>query len=589
MAKALSVAKCTLLAVDFASKDDIASLHNLCALRPDALPANLVLRILLTYLPETIPAESYIPLVEQLTAAKSTLPPDEHASLDLSSIHDTTDADAKHRANRVHLYDLRSDKYPSEGPGDDLTLFLCHRAYRVDQETGLLALVANLIRPFATTNDYLRCWYLSVLLPLYRLQYDYHPQRDLTLSVLEFEDISAARGVDLLLANATKTSSDLGDGIICRDLRGLVAPWLSGNFRSHRRLAQQSPTDTETLVDGRRISLSGNTQDTVTNHDWEYVFAWLVHRAATDFVTVINAVELWDGPSDVDFDGLGKAQDYLDAETLKKLDKRYAQAMFASCYVVDQNCKQAIDGAHDVLVRLASLLDFEPPPDLATSVEQLPLLDEHAARLNQETSPKLLQPDRLLEPEHALTSPTLETYMLLQMFVYSAYQLQALGQSISIGNVARMRYFDNADEQLAVLQKIVSALAQKGKRDDRQWQTDRSRLVWLWNWNLDPAEENARQGAGPLGRVDRDLLERNILRAMIDTSSEWVFMPRLCPLLTLIDYSLIERIYLDEKQESTRLSMETLQQIILAEAMRCYDSASNGNRTRGSMKKASDM
>jgi len=37
------------------------------------------------------------------------------------------------------------------------------------------------------------------------------------------------------------------------------------------------------------------------------------------------------------------------------------------------------------------------------------------------------------------------------------------------------------------------------------------------------------------------------------------------------------------------MSMETLEHVVLAKAMEAYDGASNGNRTRGGMKKASDM
>ena len=51
----------------------------------------------------------------------------------------------------------------------------------------------------------------------------------------------------------------------------------------------------------------------------------------------------------------------------------------------------------------------------------------------------------------------------------------------------------------------------------------------------------------------------------------------------------MDRFYVNELPKTSRLVQEDLEKVILDQAMRCYDNASNGNRTRGSMKKASDM
>ena len=47
--------------------------------------------------------------------------------------------------------------------------------------------------------------------------------------------------------------------------------------------------------------------------------------------------------------------------------------------------------------------------------------------------------------------------------------------------------------------------------------------------------------------------------------------------------------YIQSDAKPHKLSAEVLEEVILAEAMKCYDNASNGNRTRGSMKKCFDM
>lgn len=55
-------------------------------------------------------------------------------------------------------------------------------------------------------------------------------------------------------------------------------------------------------------------------------------------------------------------------------------------------------------------------------------------------------------------------------------------------------------------------------------------------------------------------------------------------------YALVDQLYLDETAATDRrISSEEMQSVLLDQAMQLYDSASNGNRTRGSMKKASDL
>lgn len=47
------------------------------------------------------------------------------------------------------------------------------------------------------------------------------------------------------------------------------------------------------------------------------------------------------------------------------------------------------------------------------------------------------------------------------------------------------------------------------------------------------------------------------------------------------------KIYLNSSTDL--LSREKIEEVVISKAMGAYDSASNGNRTRGSMKKANDM
>ena len=52
-------------------------------------------------------------------------------------------------------------------------------------------------------------------------------------------------------------------------------------------------------------------------------------------------------------------------------------------------------------------------------------------------------------------------------------------------------------------------------------------------------------------------------------------------------YDLAVRLYL--KSSRQLLPLEGVEEIVMAKAMEAYDGASNGNRTRGGMKKSRDM
>lgn len=57
----------------------------------------------------------------------------------------------------------------------------------------------------------------------------------------------------------------------------------------------------------------------------------------------------------------------------------------------------------------------------------------------------------------------------------------------------------------------------------------------------------------------------------------------------MLDYGFAERMYLHNEDPRNRLTEPAIAELIVAEAMKCFDNASNGNRNRGNMKKAYEM
>jgi hypothetical protein len=527
--KDLSTDQCILLAVHYASQADIPALHSFTPSRPDALSSELVLRILLTYLPETLDPAGYRTYVSEV-ATRLYLDVDrEDVPVDTGLVSDVDAATARKRVKKLHLCEIKPVNFPPHAPTDLLTNFLCNRSQKIDEATGMLDLVLSLVEPFLEGHDYLRVWFVSAVLPLFRLNFKFYPQDPMVESIDDFGGREGKEGMELLLARSLKKGADVnGEGSnVARDMKSLVGPWMYGHTdRKRRKLESQRQSqhpqqETDELSEGiRKIALDGVSEKDKTGHDWEHAYYWMVQSAQENFPHITQLIEEWDGPSDVDFGGYekGEHRPYLDDDVQRKLELQYAQAAFASCYAAQSSSKETIQGAHGVLARLAELLDFLPPPDLATSVESLPRIEQHATSLDDSQTLQDLLPDRLLTAEHPLTTPRMETYMLLQMHVYTAYQLDSLGYTASLVDVARMQFYGNAESQLVVLQKMLRGLGAPGKSDDTDWAACRNKLVWLWNWGIDPDNMAANNGAGVLGKIAKADFEAEMLKVFTETS-----------------------------------------------------------------------
>ncbi|KAF2101383.1 secretory pathway Sec39 [Rhizodiscina lignyota] len=572
----LTADHCILLAVQLARDSNVVALQNLTAARRDAFISETILRILLTYLPETLEPSLYTSYVHLV--ASGTFESHGDASPDISPVDDLSESQARKKAKKLQLVPLAHQSRQADESVNLLEQFLIHRAYRIDQESGLLTLIPQLIDPFLDTSEYLRTWFISTVIPLLRFNFEYYEQSESEMTLEAFDRLGGSAGLELLLSKAQEpVQEDMGAiNHGSRDLRGLAGPWMYGSNERKRRRLNSAPRRMSVAAvaaqEARRIEEDAvKIEDVTTNHDWEYAFDWLVRAATHNFPFVKGTIEEWNGPSDIDLGGYEGPEQPLDPEVGRKLHIQYAQATFAAVYAVESDTMQTIGGAHSLLLRLATLMEYDPPPDLATSVEHLPRIDSQSSTLF-ETSPAALLHNVLLKPGHPLTTPNLETFSLLQMFVFSAYLLAGMGSSTSIVNIAKLHFQSNADEQFSMLQKILHVATHGPKKDDQQWEGVVSRLLWLWNWGFE-SEERPEYGAGILGKVHRPTVSKEILKT----------------LLTAGCFGLVTRTYISAKHPTHGLSQQEIEDVITGCVLNFYDNASNGNRTRGGMKKAADI
>ncbi|KAH0556198.1 hypothetical protein GP486_005872 [Trichoglossum hirsutum] len=568
----LSPAKAVLLAARFTADSNILALQALATLHQDTLRLRLILRLLLTFLPESTHPSLYVPFVQEL-ASGSFARDDAIAELDCSSVEDLTDAEARKRVRKLHLVDLYAPPIDLQPVSDDITLFLIDRAHRVDEQTGLLTLLPQLVVPFLDHSEYLRSWFISTVLPLLRFSYEYYPQEGAIFSLAAFEGLGEQAGVGVLLSRSGSVGNDEVGGIarVGRDLRGLVGPWMYGDTRSKRRKLSGE------LSSGSLPSIHAveMTKQEAPGSAWSYVFQWIVEMAATEFPVVVEAIEQWDGPEDVDMGGYAGNHSHVDEDLLALVERQYAQSAIAATLATADTSAETFRGIQRILVRIASLMDIESPQsDLASSA---PLLPDMGPTLGISTSISLphLSRSNLLQIDNPVTTPTESLLSLLNALTLSASILEKLGHGLPLVRVAELYLFGNVEDQRGVLKRILHGTSGSPRRDERTWRRLRHEIMWLWGWGADSkkANDNGRQDElGVLGKVGHEVLEIEMLKAMLND--------------TCCD--LVAELYINVSDAERPATMAEIEKVVVESAMTSYDNASNGNKTRGGIKRASE-
>jgi hypothetical protein len=277
----LTTAKAILLAVQLTARSDLTSLQTLLSQHQHQhqIPRDTILRILLTHLPETLDPAEYVPFLEHLINGPDSRPEQISVQLDTSSLEDVSDEQAKHSVRKLGLLKLAPPNLPSDAPNDPVVIFLYHRALRIDEATGLIAFIPRLLEPFLPRAPYLRNWLITSVLPLVRLNYDYHDGEDTSISIPKFGMLDANDAVKLLLSRTSKAPGEHTASLVGRDIRGMIGPWMYG-----RRKEDQTRTS-------EILEMQSKTSSTIDLYTgWEETFAWILEQASTSWETAVQAI-----------------------------------------------------------------------------------------------------------------------------------------------------------------------------------------------------------------------------------------------------------------------------------------------------------
>ncbi|KAI0124342.1 Sec39 domain-containing protein [Xylariales sp. AK1849] len=560
MTSILSAPKIVLLAVHFATKSDLDSLTSLASRHDKVLQKDLLLRILLTCLPETLEASAYLPLVQRLEAAD--LEEEDPKEIDWSSVEDFTDAEAAKKVRRLRLLHLTSPNAPKDAAEDPVSRFLISRAHRVDEQAGLLTQLPDLIVPFLDHSPCVRAWMISALLPLLRRNYEYYPDFPIPQTLSAFEQLNDRAAVSLLLEQTGVRDEDLPH--IGRDLRGLIGPWLYNDARWKRDNSDQAdayateddqPTPTNKLCPG-----------------WEQLLEWLITQASRSWKVAVKAIEQWDGPDDVDLGGYGSM--WLEDDELGYLEERYARAALASAYLVPEASVEALVGVNTIVTKIMALLGEDPCPTLQVASSLLsPLTELSNLSITSAKNATYMRND-LLEASNVLTTPNKYSAQLLHALTLSAFILTKSGAPCTVRRAGELAFLQDEMEQRSEAVKFINSLRNNApKPDDKYWIRARSELLWLRDWGAEEVSATSSdiQIRGVFGQLKKEFLEVECLKAFLAGGR----------------YSLARSIYEDSPEQL--LSRKVLEDTVVAAAMNAYDNASNPNRTRGGLLKCDDI
>ncbi|MCJ1387695.1 hypothetical protein MMC18_000538 [Xylographa bjoerkii] len=560
-----------LQAVRLVIEADIPSLRSLVVSHVGVLKVKLVFRALLTYLPESTDPAVYTGFVRDLF--HGALSPLDACVGPSRSTPELSDDEARRQVRKLHL--LRLTEYVDlDGTSvDHLTSFLLDRAHRIDSETGALPALQQLLEPFLDHSAYLRTWAISNLLPLLRLDYEYYPDRAPEYSLRTFEALQGAEAVSSLLSEALREDHENRDIDLGRDLRGLIGPWMYGRSRKRRKLSttKRDIYDASTSRSASALDIEGRS----ASADWSCVNDWLLELSIRDFSQAAKAFQQWDGPQDVDYgnwdDGVDEMNKDRDLENIIP----YAQSGLAMIYSTQSPSSQVLVESNRTVYRVAELVDLRTDPGLRIEDPKSSPSQISEGFIESLSPAHLLQND-LLRTSNPLTHPTNESIEIATFTIFAAQILHSLGCLKPPKDVLITAVFATTSDQRDVFRKTLHALREghSKSKDDSAWKRFREQILWLHDYGLSDSsqfKDTRKLSLGVFRQIDVVEIEVEFLKTLLLEGHS----------------NLAVHIYCAHGPVPLRL--EIVEKGVLEVAFGFYDNASNGNRSRGGMKKVSDL
>ena len=318
-------------------------------------------------------------------------------------------------------------------------------------------------------------------------------------------------------------------------------------------------------MDVESSQVKGELQEAIAL--WDHLNGWLLDLAKGGLSKASSIFEEWEGPADVEIENV---LDYWpDQEALSRSAVAYAQTCLAAVYVGNESSPQAWDYTQRLLQRVATLTQLPQPPNvesLDTSSRTTSLSPDYIGTISKIHA----LPAELLDVANPLTRPAVEALELALNLLLSAQKLGRLGHKVSLSAVLSLGPLGSEVDQRSVLLRILHGLSGGGSLSDSQWSSSGADLCWLHSWNS-VDNFDVPLSTAIFGRLGDEELELGLLRALLSSNRLTLASTWFC------------------QASSKPLPSNKVEEAVIEAGYKAVDSASNGNRTRGTMKKAADI
>lgn len=293
------------------------------------------------------------------------------------------------------------------------------------------------------------------------------------------------------------------------------------------------------------VSLNGSRKAS-----WLDVNQWILDTSAKDFGLAAKALLEWNGPPSL----LPTPQAGANQERAA-----LAQTGLAVVYSCTDLSDSTLRTSRRILDRVADCcaISLPPPEFLATSAMVMKASDADLLKSN------------LLRNDNKLTYVSQDSIIFLNGVLDTADILIKLKIYHSFADITRVCLSASEERHAQEMRRILQQVSRLTTTNP-DWQTVRQNMLWLRCWrNSDmlPTEP----GSTFLGHLSRTVLEESLLDSM----------------LTAGQYTTARHIYLGQKDKP--LDSVTVESHVLDVIYAAYDNASNGNRTRGGLKRATEL
>ena len=498
--------------IRLATEGDIRSLQDLTSAFPEILKLELILRILLSYLPESVEPSLYTDFIRNFVS-ESLYDTQNGGRQALDT--ETSEEEANHQLRGLRLRTLHDGFFDFDASLDPLSFFLISRARQIDAETGNLSLVKELIEPFLDHSREIRIWAISTLLPLLRINYERSVSHNVSHTLEGFEELQGEEALSILLSASDSSNQEPKEAAqLGKDLRSLVGPWILGkSLRKRRKIGYISDGSREELEQPWRtqpVSPSGPQLS-----DWLIVNNWLHETSMTNLARATQAIEEWRGPQDVDY---GRwATEELEAESSTTLStSAYLETVMNIVYNSPHTSADCYILLNQILTRLAYLTKTDTPIP-PTTPDCAPTLESVDSKFLCKLSPTNLEPQNMRTGSNPLNTPSTAAIELARALVWSGQQLETLGHPLKIGRIAQLCLFANSEIQHKEFQKLVRLLRTHGVKNDVRWTQIRHILLQLRSW-ITPSVKLRHSKDTPIGvfsRVSIETFEAELLQAFL--------------------------------------------------------------------------